>query len=334
MAFQPSAIEGCVKYGFQGLSFEVRNVDIRKDIVADLSGLAEHSIAKKTWSTYQTAERMLGKFCKEKKVTLILPVNEKTVLEFVHWLVFERGLTAATVSGYLAGVKKLHVIKGVPEPNIRTNLVKMVIEGKKNLEAASRAGQPHKRPPVTPDIMLLLKAKISGWDAVTADKLTVWAVCTLLFHGAFRGGEILARNVAWYDPAFTLLRRDICFSEDKDGGTTVQILVKAPKESKSGAGTVVDIFQTDTAMCPAKATKKWWGATRGMSTDMPAFRFACGTPLTSAKLNALLHSWLDDTVQGISTHSFRIGVAWGNWATRIKMYKRWADGAAGHLKVI
>jgi hypothetical protein len=200
-------------------------------------------------------------------------------------------------------------MKGLPEPNIRTNLVKMVIEGKKNLEAAEKIGQPHKRPPVTPDIMLLFKAKISEWEAVTADKLTVWTVCTLLFHRAFRGGEILARNISWYDPDYTLLRKDVHITEEKGGKAMVQILVKAPKESKTGAGTVIDIFQTDTAMCLTKATKKWWAATRNMSPDLPAFRLACGTPLTSAKLNTLLHKWLDSTIRGISTHSFRIGAA-------------------------
>jgi hypothetical protein len=150
-------------------------------------------------------------------------------------------------------------MKGLPEPNIRTNLVKMVIEGKKNLEAAEKTGQPHKRPPVTPDIMLLLKAKISEWEVVTADKLTVWAVCTLLFHGAFRGGEILTRNISWYDPDYTLLRKDVHITEERNGKATVQILVKAPKESKTGAGTVIDIFQTRHSNVPGEGNKEMVG---------------------------------------------------------------------------
>jgi hypothetical protein len=98
MAFKPAAIRGCVKYGQQGLNFEVKNYDVELNIMRDLSTLAEHSIAKKTWSTYRTAKKMLEKFCSEKRVALILPISEEIVLKFVHWLLFERNLTAASVS--------------------------------------------------------------------------------------------------------------------------------------------------------------------------------------------------------------------------------------------
>jgi hypothetical protein len=76
----------------------VKNADVELNIMRDLSTLAEHSIAKKTWSTYRTAKKMLEKFCSEKRVALILPISEEIVLKFVHWLLFERNLTAASVS--------------------------------------------------------------------------------------------------------------------------------------------------------------------------------------------------------------------------------------------
>jgi hypothetical protein len=81
---------------------------------------------------------MLAKFHREKGWPLELPVSENTVLEFVHWLIFTRGLSAASISGYLAGIKKLHIVKGLQEPKLRSSLIQMVIEGKKNMEAASR----------------------------------------------------------------------------------------------------------------------------------------------------------------------------------------------------
>jgi hypothetical protein len=133
------------------------------------------------------------------------------MLGFIHWLIFSRNLSAGSISGYLAGVKKLHTVKGLKEPVVRTNLVKMVLEGKKNLEAAHGQGGDQKRQAVTPLIMKLLKMKISQWEAVRKDKLMVWAVCSLLFHGALRSAEILARNTACFDPAYTLLRGDIFY---------------------------------------------------------------------------------------------------------------------------
>jgi hypothetical protein len=238
-----------------------------------------------------------------------LPTDESTILGFVHWLVFERNLAAASVSGYLAGIKKLHLVNGLPEPSLRTNLIKMVLEGKKNVEAACRLREGIKRKPVTPDIMLLLKARVRESDLANFDKLSIWAVSSLLFPGAFRGGEILCRSVSSFDPAFTLLKKDVVIVEDREGKKVVQVRIKAPKEDKSSSAVVVDVFQTDTEICPAKAVGKWLKASRTREEEQPAFRFADGSPITGAKFNQLLKQWLERDVPGISAHSFRIGAA-------------------------
>jgi hypothetical protein len=284
-------------------------LEISDSVWQELGRVAEHSLAKKTWNTYNTAERMLAKFHKEHGKPLELPVSEKTVLEFVHWLIFDRKLSAASISGYLAGVKKLHIVKGLPEPALRTNLIKMVLEGKKNLESTNRHKVVSKRQPVTPAIMELLKIKIQKWQDEPKNKITVWAVCSLLFHGAFRGAELLSQNTGVFDPDYSLLREDICSVESGEGKSVVQVKIKAPKESKNGAGVIIDVFQTDSNICPVRAVKKWREATKNMGEDQPAFRFASGVPLTSSKLNNLLKDWLGEVVPGISTHSFRIGAA-------------------------
>jgi hypothetical protein len=251
--FRAEAIGGSVKYGCQGISFNFGGLKLDEKVKNDLSNMAEHSIARKTWSTYKTAERMLATFCKQKCIPLQLPVTEETILGFIHWLAFDRNLTAASISGYLAGVKKLHAVKGLPEPVLRTKLVQMVLDGKKNLEAANKLRSKKKRQAVTPDIMSLLKAKIREWENEKKNKLTVWTVCSLLFHGAFRGGELLCRSTSWFDPAYTLLKRDIAIAEGSDKKQVVQIRLKAPKEDKKGSEIIVDVFQTDTAICPARA---------------------------------------------------------------------------------
>jgi hypothetical protein len=307
--FSPQIKVGSVKYGQQGIDFQVPETRANKHIWKDLGQIAEHSIARKTWNTYGTAERMLAKFCKENGRPLELPADEELILSFIHWLIFERGLAAASISGYLAGVKKLHTIKGLSAPQLRTDLVRMVIEGKKNLEAAEGKNNDRKRLAVSPLIMKLLKARIREGGEMMEDKLMLWSACTLLYHGAFRGAELLARNTSCFDPAYTLLREDICLVTESTGKAVVQIKVKAPKESKTGAATIIDVFQTDTELCPVRAVKKWMTATRNSELDLPAFRFVSGVPLASAKLNSLLKEWLSDVVPGISTHSFRIGAA-------------------------
>jgi hypothetical protein len=103
--FKPEVKIGCVKYGKQGRDFGSGKLEISDSVWQELGRVAEHSLAKKTWNTYNTAERMLAKFHKEHGKPLELPVSEKTVLEFVHWLIFDRKLSAASISGYLARVK-------------------------------------------------------------------------------------------------------------------------------------------------------------------------------------------------------------------------------------
>jgi hypothetical protein len=306
--FSPAAKVGCVKYGEQGLKFGRKNTEVDDQVWQELGKIAEHSLAKKTWNTYNTAERMLARFHKEKGMPLELPVSEKATLEFVHWLIFERNLSAASIGGYLAGVKKLHTVKGLPEPILRSSLVKMVLEGKKNLEA-SGGQKGDKRQAVSPAVMGLLKIRIHQWNESMENKLMVWAVCSLLFHGAFRGAELLVRNSGTFDPDYSTLREDICMVIDGTEKRVVQVRVKAPKESKNGAGVIVDVFQTDSNICPVRAVGKWLTATEHMDGNQPAFRFTSGVPLTSAKLNNLLREWLGGVVPGISTHSFRIGAA-------------------------
>jgi hypothetical protein len=331
--------EGCVKYGSQGINFCASGKKVEKAVWSDLSFIAEHSIAKKTWGTYGTAERMLAKFCREKGKPLELPVDEDTVLGFLHWLIFDRRLSAASISGYLSGVKKLHVVKGLQEPVLRSNIIKMVLDGKKNIDSAAGIGGDRNRQAVTPLIMKLLKERIRNWDAATADKLMVWAVCSLLFHGAFRGAEILVRNTACFDPAYSLLRRDISYVVDQQGKAEVQVRVKAPKESKQRAEVIVDIYQTSTDLCPAKAVAKWLRASASMESDLPAFRFASGIPMTGAKLNKLLKDWLADVAPGISTHSFRIGAAslmgrLGFSDSEVKAAGRWSSRAfEGYIRL-
>jgi hypothetical protein len=149
----------------------------------------------------------------------------------------------------------------------------------------------------------------------------------------------LSRSCAQFDPAYTLLREDIVCATESDGRSVVQIKVKAPKESKNGASVIVDVYQTDTDICPARAVVKWLGATQGMANDQPAFRFRSGVPLTGAKLNQLLKEWLGGTVQGISTHSFRIGAAsmmgkLGFSDKDVKAVGRWGSRAfEGYIKL-
>ena len=95
-----------------------------------------------------------------------------------------------------------------------------------------------------------------------------------MFHGWFRGRELMAKSVSCFDPAFTLLRKDLCLVKDglEADKETLQVQVKAPKEAKDVRAVIVDVFQTDTKLCPVRAYKNWEKQTVRQSGGNPTSR--------------------------------------------------------------
>jgi len=341
-SLQPASatpVIGSSKFGnCKSTSLNLDHMSLPANVIEDLENAARHSLAIKTWSSYRTAERTFFQFCKEERKVHKLPLEEHNLLLFVHWLVFKKGKKAATVNNYLAGIRKLHVMKGMQAPTLKTDLVKMILAGRKNIEDSQRlreGGQ--ERQPVTPAILELIKARLREWQACAIDKCTVWTVATLLFHGAFRGGELLSRSRTEFDPAFVLLRRDIAIAPDSEfqGKETVQVKVKAPKERRDNRAVIVDIYQADTNICPVRATKKWWRATKNFQSDQPAFRLGNGDPLTIQMFNKILKDRLIGVLDGyrLSSHSFRGGAAsmmasLGYSDKDVKAVGRWSSRAS------
>jgi hypothetical protein len=267
-----------------------------------------------------------------KKQTLELPATLEGVLLFIDFLTTDRGLTGATVDCYLAGLRQLHVVRGMEPPgHLRGSLVKLVVKGKKNEDALKkRRGEGRRRVAVTENIMLLLKEKIRTADWGPADKLLCWVVCTTAFAGAFRIHEILCRLEATFDPDFELLTEDVVIRAD-----SISFTLKCPKEQKLAAPTVVDVFANGGPLCPVNAFKKWQLVSCS-EKGLPMFRWADGTPLTGKKFNDVLASLLDGEMDKkshrVTTHSFRSGIA-SMMAARgfkeddIKAIGRWSSRA-------
>ena len=313
--FSATPTAGCVKFGSsKNAIFNWDHLGLPQNVIDDLEEAAKHSLAIKTWSSYKTAEKSLIMFCKLEKVMFKLPLTEAILVRYIHWLVYTKGKRVSTVSSYLAGIRKMHVMRGMEAPVLRTEIVKMILTGRKNMEDSQRLRQGgQERQPVTPDILELIKARLRDWDTNGRDKCTVWTVATLLFHGAFRGGELLCRQKSEFDPAFTLLRSDIKVTADSSvrGLETVQVRLKAPKERKDNRAVIVDVYQADTSICPVRAVKKWMAATANYQPDQPAFRLADGSPLTASLFNRILDDRLSGYLENckISAHSFRSGAA-------------------------
>lgn len=290
-----------------------KNYDLDLSVKETLAGIANLGLARSTWSTYRTAERMLATCRKKQGRRLELPLTEEDILVFIHWLIQDRKAKAGTIKSYLAGVRQLHISKGMPPPVIHTNLVQLLLTGKtngENIEKRRTGG--HGRAPITLNIMRLLKEAIRTWAAPMSRKLLMWAVCTMAFHGAFRIHELLVNTESSFCPDFALLEEHVREKQLASGHRALEVVLKCPKENKTAAPVIVEIFETKGKLCPVKAFTRWRGRTKAMP-GYPCFREDDGTPLTGRKFN----NWLQDrlanfatkTGKKFSTHSFRIGLA-------------------------
>ena len=334
--FRPEARGGDTKYGSRnnkGMMLEREKLeDGEWEQMGDLYSLG---LAKGTWSSYNTAERMLRCCFEERGIPLVLPLSEENVLTFIHWLTFTRELAGSTIETYLSGVRQMHVARGIEERFTRSERIKVILKGIKHRDiTGKRQAGKESRKPITPEILSVLKERIADTDFLGRDQRMIWSVCSVLFHGAFRVHELLCKKSGSFDPDFTLLGRDIELAVE-DGGGVLRIRIKAPKEERVGKSVIVDVYETGTLLCPVRAFKKWqkYGV---REPDMPVFRFKTGTPLTGKRLNEIIRACLKGHVEGcealFSSHSFRAGAAslmasLGYSDEDIKAMGRWSSRA-------
>ncbi len=125
---------------------------------------------------------MLRECCSAKKIPLSLPISQDTVTKFILWLAFDKKVSSATISVYLAGIRQLHIQHGIAYPDIKSEYIKMLLRGKKNSESCSTADkQGDKRRPVTPEVLMRIKAGLTNSLFTICDKRMIWSACTILF---------------------------------------------------------------------------------------------------------------------------------------------------------
>jgi hypothetical protein len=110
----PRASKGSSKYGSNIPSNDkfLEGLQLPEYVIATLGPLASYSLAKGTWSSYRTAERLLLMCFKDRGHQLELPCSQEDILIFVSWLIKVRKVKAGTVSTYLAGIRQMHIMKG------------------------------------------------------------------------------------------------------------------------------------------------------------------------------------------------------------------------------
>jgi len=172
--------------------------------------------------------------------------------------------------------------------------------------------------------------RTSAFDNYT--RRMIWTVCTILFFGTLRSGEILSVSAVTFDPRFCACSEDIVLAVNKTSGSKKLVLtIKTPKEEKAGANATVEIFQAkNVQICAVASWEKWRALNPPLEVGQPIFRHQDGSPFVQAELNKALKTLLP--ASNISSHSFRIGAATEMGARGfidddIKLAGRWSSGA-------
>lgn len=309
----PAGIMGSNKYGSKGLytkeSFRQHNLPARTS--SFLARTANFSLAKSTWSTYQTTRNHLRKCQEQTRVNMDMPMDNRQITVFLSWMLEDRKIKPNSAESYLAGLRQLHLVEGLEIPKIRSDIVNVVLKGAKHKTWLEEKINPQsKRLPMSFEALKLLGAEVNLAPMDKADKRLIWAVSLIAFYGSFRMGELLTDTDAQFDPAHNLMTQDVLILENR-GQKTMQLRIKAPKESRAGKEIIVDLFENNN-LCPIKALENWLKSAPPQEKEMPMFRLKNGASLTKKKFNEILNTHLNKNVPPgkgfFSGHSFRSGI--------------------------
>ena len=297
---------------FTASSFKVR---LPNQVKAALASMANHSLSSSTWKTYNSAMVQLEKCQNHFGRSFPFPLSSDDILLFVTYLSCEKKLKASSIEVYISALRQIHLSKGYVVKELRPDLVKAILGGKKNMDQLGK-NTSEIRLPVTINMMKLLKLELNNIEGQKGFRKLIWAVATICFFGAMRIHELLARQISNFDPVNTLLGQDIKLRTIRLGSEKVKIIqikIKAPKESRCIKNKIIDIYENGGTLCPVRALEKWLLTAPPTKKGLPFFRMHDGTPLTGRKLNEVLKKCFKKHIPAkmgfVSSHSFRGGLA-------------------------
>ena len=142
------------------LGIELDTIQISGLDHSELDHLAHHfflkGLASSTLRAYRSAQRRYGKICAEDGLQAV-PASEEGLCRFVARLAGD-DLKHRTIKSYLAGVRHLHIEKGLADPFLQPlHRLHYTLRGVKRCEG-ERGVMTRERLPISPDILKKIKA--------------------------------------------------------------------------------------------------------------------------------------------------------------------------------
>ena len=173
-----------------------------------------------------------------------------------------------------------------------------VPRGIKLEEAEPQSASTRRRLPITPDILIKLKAVWSRMAGEEADMMMLWAACCLGFFAFLRAGEFTVQSDTEFDEEVHLNWNDASI-DDPGSPSFLQVHIKQSKTDPFREGTYLYVGRTGTELCPVAALLDYMSL-RGQGRGIhPRLVEALRSALDKAGINQADYCSL----------SFRIGAA-------------------------
>ena len=323
------------KYSSEGrfLVGNINELGLPEDMQKMLVNMANCSLARSTWKAYSTAERAAERCEKELNVALNMPWGVREALVFTAWCI-QRNLASSTMKQYMSGIRQAHKRENMAVEAWENHILKAVIKGRERTETPKK-----QKVAMTPGLLLEIKRHIIGSSLTYVDKCSIWALCTMMYSGSLRGGEILGEEESTFDSRNIMMESDVRIKSLRlvDGRRVKMVCctIRNPKELPGTKEVEVEMFQTRNKFCPVQAVEKLKDARRN-NEGRPFATRASGRIITKAYLNKFIKEALVKMVDyeewTVSSHSFRAGLATGMARAgysdeEIKRQGRWRSDA-------
>ena len=221
-----------------------------------------------------------------------------TVLLYVTHL-HQCGLAHSTISVYLSAVRSLHVLAGLPEPQLRTPQVNLALRAIK-----AHTPAPKQKDPITVEVL----CKMLQITDTESEALLWRAALCLAFFAGLRGSEYLPSGDKESQPLIRRLR----FSKE---GTEPLLHYSVPQSKTTTHGFTIPLGCTGKKLCPYCAMVKYLELRQNLGTlnkSAPLFLAQSGKCITKSIMNQKLRQLgcsLGMHGANLSTHSLRAGAA-------------------------
>ncbi len=252
------------------------------------------------------------------------PADEETLLLYVAFLHKEH-LKGSTIKVYLAAVRSLHVMMGLPPPSEGCHRLKLAIK------CVMGECPPREKLPITLETMQKMLTVVSN----SFDDVMFWAAATLAHFGMLRVSEFTA-GLLGGSTGSCMMQDDILFHDDVNG-VYMLVRIKTSKTDLLNKGVQLCIGCTLLSVCAHCAMQRYLTErqTCGFGKELPLFVFRNGMGLTRnlfVKQTRMLLSLVGINDRLYSSHSYRVGgattaAAAGLSDWEIKLMGRWSSDA-------